>query len=374
MNKQELTYWITLSMIPRMWTRRKNEIYVACFRHEPQISIIQLFEDEYIWNEISLSDEEKALFLDAKSQLSNNSFLVEDLLAQGYDIIPLTSQEYPIFLKKNLGTNSPCVIYTKGNKKLLDENAIGIVGSRKADTISLQFTSRIAAKATMENKVVVSGFAKGVDRQALDAALANRGKCIIVLPQGITTFSSGFKQYYKPIIDGKVLVLSTFFPKAPWSVEFAMARNPIIYGLANEIYVAQSDSKGGTWSGVIDGLRKGRSIYVRYPDANEKNANLQLIQKGGVPIDINGEVLNIDKDIINESINTENVDYNALITDVLKGASLSSKAIIEKCKLDWSDPKMKKYLRSMYNIEERKVKGTIFFSLKGFAEPSLFNN
>jgi hypothetical protein len=99
MNKQELTYWITLSMIPRMWTRRKNDIYVACFRHEPQISIIQLFEDEYIWNEISLSDEEKALFLDAKSQLSNNSFLVEDLLAQGYDIIPLTSQEYPIFLK-----------------------------------------------------------------------------------------------------------------------------------------------------------------------------------------------------------------------------------------------------------------------------------
>ena len=147
-----------------------------------------------LFRSISLSDEEKALFLDAKSQLSNNSFLVEDLLAQGYDIIPLTSQEYPIFLKKNLGTNSPCVIYTKGNKKLLDENAIAIVGSRKADTISLQFTSRIAAKATMENKVVVSGFAKGVDRQALDAALANRGKSIIVLPQGITTFSSGFKQ------------------------------------------------------------------------------------------------------------------------------------------------------------------------------------
>ena len=45
MNKQELTYWITLALIPKMWTKRKNEIYVNCFQHVPQISIIDLFED-----------------------------------------------------------------------------------------------------------------------------------------------------------------------------------------------------------------------------------------------------------------------------------------------------------------------------------------
>ncbi len=52
------------------------------------------------------------------------------------------------------------------------------------------------------------------------------------------------------------MVLSTFPPKAGWSSGLAMARNPIIYGLANEIYVAESSDKGGTWSGVIDGLKK----------------------------------------------------------------------------------------------------------------------
>ena len=50
MNKQELTYWITLALIPKMWTKRKNEIYVNCFQHVPQISIIDLFEDSSNWD------------------------------------------------------------------------------------------------------------------------------------------------------------------------------------------------------------------------------------------------------------------------------------------------------------------------------------
>jgi predicted Rossmann fold nucleotide-binding protein DprA/Smf involved in DNA uptake len=63
---------------------------------------------------------------------------------------------------------------------------------------------------------------------------------IIVLHTGIMTFGSGFKKYYKQIIDGNVLVLSTSFQKHQWKAELAMARNPVIYGLADEIFVAES--------------------------------------------------------------------------------------------------------------------------------------
>ena len=142
----------------------------------------------------------------------------------------------------------------------MHEKSIAIVGSRNASDKSLEFTDNIAKLASKEYKVVVSGFAKGVDKQALDSAIKYKGQSIIVLPQGIMTFGSGFKKYYKQIVDGDVLVLSTFFPKAPWKAELAMARNPIIYGLADEIYVAESSDKGGTWSGVVDGLRKNRKI------------------------------------------------------------------------------------------------------------------
>ena len=174
MNQQELTYWVTLSMIPGIWTRRKNEIFVYCFLHKPhKISIIDLFENSSLWKEIGLTEDEMLRFAEAKKQLSNNSFLIENLLAQGYEIIPLISQEYPQTLKDNLKQDAPTVIYTKGNKELLKPKAAAIVGSRKADMISLEFTTNVANKCVSEQKVVVSGFAKGVDRRALEIGRAS---------------------------------------------------------------------------------------------------------------------------------------------------------------------------------------------------------
>ena len=374
MNKQELTYWITLALIPKMWTKRKNEIYVNCFQHVPQISIIELFENSSNWDIVGLNETEKIQFEEARLQLANNSFLVEDLMSQGYDILPVTHEEYPKLLKKNLKFNAPTVIYTKGNKSLLKEDSIAIVGSRSASEKALAFTENIAKKAADEDKVVVSGFAKGVDRQALDSAVNANGKSIIVLPQGIMTFSSGFKQYLKYIIQGRILVMSTFAPKAPWSVEFAMARNPIIYGMASEIFVAQSDEKGGTWAGVLDGLRKNRPVYVRYPDDKEKNANRLIIQKGASAVDMCGKVLvlNPNEQKTPNQIEKEKLDSN--IIAVLRSVeAISAKEIILRLCLDWKDDKMKRYLDKMPQIEKKKVKNRLFYNLKGNAQQGLFD-
>lgn len=366
MIKQELTYWVTLALIPKMWTKRKNEIYVNCFQHVPQISIIDLFENSSNWDIVGLNEIEKIQFEEARTQLANSSFLVEELMAQGYEILPIIHEDYPKHLKDNLKYNAPTVIYIKGNKSLLQEPSIAIVGSRSADTKSLSFTDNIAKNATEDNKVVVSGFAKGVDRQALDSAVGANGKSIIVLPQGIMTFSSGFKQYFKHIAQGRVLVMSTFAPKAPWSVEFAMARNPIIYGMASEIYVAQSDDKGGTWSGVIDGLRKNRPIYVRYPEKSEKNANLLLIQKGATAVDMNGEPLHLSEEEQKSPEQLQKEKIDADIMAILNNIEMiSAKDLVSRLHLDWKDDKMKRYLDNMQQAEKIKVKNRIFFRLKG---------
>ena len=370
--RQELTYWITFSLIPHMWTKRKNEIYVNCYKHVPQISIIDLFEDSSKWDIVGLTECEKIQFEDAKKQLANNSFLTETLISQGYDILPITHDEYPKILKKNLKFNAPIVIYTKGNKSLLQEPSIAIVGSRKADNASLAFTDNVAKKGVSENKVIVSGFAKGVDRQALDSAIETNGKSIIVLPQGITTFSTGFKQYFKHIANGNVLVMSTFAPKAPWSVELAMARNPIIYGMAAEIYVAQSDEKGGTWSGVIDGLRKNRTIYVRFPEKDETNANLRLIQKGALAVDINGNGIQLNPEIskTKDELQAEELESN-ILTLLNRVEKVSAKEIINHLNLDIKENTLKKHLEKMQSVEKIKIKNRIFFRIKGGTEQIL---
>ena len=374
MMKQELTYWVTLAAMPKIWTKRKNEIYVNCYQHIPQISIIDLFENSSIWDIVGLNEIEKKQFEEARTQLANNSFLIEELMAQGYDILPITHDNYPKLLKANLKFNAPTVLYTKGNKSLLQEPSRAIVGSRRADANSLIFTDNIAKKATEKDKVVVSGFAKGVDRQALDSAVEANGKSIIVLPQGIMTFGAGFKQYYKHIAQGKVLVMSSFAPKAHWSVEFAMARNPIIYGMASEIFVAQSDDKGGTWSGVIDGLKKNRPIFVRYPEKDEKNANLLLIQKGASAVDITGNTLSLssEEQKTPEQLNKEKLD-SELITILNSVEMISAKEIINRLNLDWKDDKMKRYLDNMQQAEKIKVKNRIYYRQKGKTQRGLFD-
>lgn len=375
MTKQELTYWVTLALIPQMWTKRKNEIYVHCFQQNPQISIIDLFEDPSNWYKVGLNEVECEQFTEAKNRLANNSFLVDELMDQGYDIIPIVHAEYPKLLKDNLKYNAPTVIYTKGNKMLLQEVSVAIVGSRNADSISLTFTDNIAKKSVSEGKVVVSGFAKGVDQKALDSTVEVNGKSIIVLPQGIMTFSSGFKRYYKHIAGGRVIVMSTFAPKAPWSVEFAMARNSIIYGMAQEIYVAQSDDKGGTWNGVIEGLRKGRPIFVRYPEKSQNNANLLLIQKGAFAIDLNGMVLKLDpeeqKTPEQRLKEKRDSDIIAILNSVDK---ISAKDLVSRLCLDWKDNKLKRYLESMSQIEKIKISNRVYYQLKGKAPLDLFSN
>jgi DNA processing protein len=352
MNK-ELTYWLALAHVPKVKTKKKNEIIVQLF--EQGKTVVDFFESEYsVWEDkYQINKSEVELFLDAKKELSNYAFMVEDLLEQGYNILPITSQDYSPTLKKNLGrTYAPPVIYTKGNLQIMKEKSVAIVGSRKANDNSLEFTDNIAKNASKDYKVVVSGFAKGVDKQALDSALKYKGQSIIVLPQGIATFQSGFKKYYKQIIDGDVLVLSTFYPKAPWSVQLAMARNPIIYGLASEIYVAESSEKGGTWSGVMDGLRKGRMIYVRKPNPREKNANNILISKGGKAVDIAGNLTTYEiqgeiKSIVSEP-DLNNTEEK--IIEFLKTGVYPAKKIVDTLKIDWSSRKVSDFLKNRKDI------------------------
>lgn len=379
MNK-ESAYWIALAHLPR-WGHLKINNLIIKFYHENKLSIEDFFQlSENDWkNQYGIEYKEVEDLKKAKSELANNAFLAESLNNEGYELIPITSPEYSKTLKENLkAAHAPALLYVKGNKQIMQEKSIAIVGSRNATDKSLEFTDNIAKLASKEYKVVVSGFAKGVDKQALDSAINYKGQSIIVLPQGIMTFGSGFKKYYKQIVDGDVLVLSTFFPKAPWKAELAMARNPIIYGLASEIYVAESSDKGGTWSGVVDGLRKNRKIYVRKPDANENNANNLLIQKGAIAVDFNGNPLLDYKPTITEvnqlSLNEPTVNYENKILDLLKTGEYAVKDIIKKLHLTWSEKKLRDYLKSKKEVETINKK-PVRFTMKDstIKQKSLFD-
>ena len=305
--ENELPYWMGLAHIGNWRTEKINRLFAAVLK-EKQMSLEDFFnlDKADLERGFSLEEADYVKLAEIKAEVPNLAFLAESLIEQGFDIVPLNSPDYSFKLKNHLKLKyAPPVLYLKGNKDLLNFDSIAVVGSRKASPEGLDFTEKITHKAILENKLVVSGFAAGIDQYALESALKYKGKSIVVLPQGVTTFTSGIKQYYQQIWEGDVLVLSTFHPKARWTPQLAMSRNPIIYGLADQIYIADCEEKGGTWSGAIDGIRKGRTLFVREPAPGLKTGLHLLIQKGAIAVNADSDTGKLSAQKISEDKTTE---------------------------------------------------------------------
>lgn len=294
MEQNEYPVWIALAHASGssrgITVRRKNEIIVKCC-HElgrPLSDLLRASKDELL-HDFALTGQETEIIQSFRPDISKYAYMTEDLISQGYGLIPIFDKSlYPKVLKENMKYGAPPLLYYKGNVDILGKDAVAVVGSRNASEISLGFVDNVARKAVSQGRPTVSGYAKGVDQRSLVSTLKCGGQAVVVLPQGIQTFGSGFRTLYKDIVAGNVVVISTFSPSTPWSTGLAMARNAYIYGMGSDIYVAESGFKGGTIAGVEDGLRHGRRIFVRASGPSENNANQLLIQKGCVPVDMDG--------------------------------------------------------------------------------------
>jgi predicted Rossmann fold nucleotide-binding protein DprA/Smf involved in DNA uptake len=379
MTNNPIPYWMAFAHAKSFSNRRKMDFLIEVVHDKETIetALLKIKSGDKLGFEFSHKEWEG--IQEAVSDIPNNAFLAEKLIDQGIEIVHIMEKyAYPKVLKENLKKDAPIVIYTKGNADLLNKNSIAIVGSRSCSKKSLDFTDTIAKKAVAEKSVIVSGFAKGIDKQALDSALNHKGQSIIVLPQGIETYTT--KTYYAAIVRGDVLVISIYHPKAPWSVGLAMDRNKIIYGLAKEIYAAESGNTGGTWEGVLDGIKRGRKVFVRVAAAEEKNANNLLISKGAVPVDESGMILkpqethstlvDVSQNSLEGSKEQEysNKDIVEMIVQELKsrnGKGITANESIELLKLDKNKAsKINKLLSSHPAFIKSKKGKENFYHLK----------
>lgn len=316
---------------------------------------LKIFIEKLNFNEKDLEN-----LVEAKKLLGNSSFLIEDITSKGINLITIYDKDYPKnFLKKLEKYKLPPIIFCKGNLELLKKKAISIVGSRDANETSLNFTKNISKKYVEEEYVIVSGFARGVDRTAFESALAYGGETILVLPQGILTFNLK-SEYYKFYTQGKILILSTFLPTSSWNVGLAMERNDYIYALGEKVFIAESKLKGGTWNGANKAIKqKMKNVFVRFPDSNEDNSNMFLIEKGLIPVDMNGNI-----------IEYKNKKYENYIIEILKkynyGIPVSKiKMELEKIDKSISSQKLTTILRKMKEIDFEKKKNKYIYFLKG---------
>lgn len=190
---------------------------------------------------------------------------------------PLTriSESYPNRLHKVLGMDTPACLWVKGDRNILDMPKVSLVGSRELRPDNREFAREIGAQAAKEGYALVSGNARGADREAQDSCLSNGGCVICVVADPLQAHENRERTLYVAE-EGFDIAFSSFR---------ALSRNRIIHALSDKTFVAQCTfGKGGTWSGTKNNLRHGLSDVYCFSDGSE--AARELCAMGAQPVSL----------------------------------------------------------------------------------------
>jgi len=211
------------------------------------------------------------------------AFALEEWERNGIWVISRGDTEYPEKLKKHLKGSAPPILFGVGDKSLCEEVSLGMVGSRNVDQDGEAFAISIARICAANGHTVVSGGARGVDQISMNSAISAGGKAIGVLAENLLRKSLE-REARKAIAQGQLLLLSPYHPNAKFTVGTAMARNKVIYGIADHTLVVSAElQKGGTWAGAEEELKRPnhRPVFVRL-DGKEPSGNKKLLKMGAI--------------------------------------------------------------------------------------------
>lgn len=209
-------------------------------------------------------------------------------MSKHYTAIDFEDSRYPERLKGIWGRGKePPILYALGNLSLLESPAIGICGSRNATKEALGLALELGKVIAKGERVVVTGFARGIDRQAYNGALQAGGDTIAVLSEGFSErigscpASRELSQLREQGLEDNFLAVSMFAPGARWQAWRAMERNRLVVGLSSSLVVVEAQEKGGTMDAAQKCIRQGKKLWVMdYPEAMpERAGNKQLLKK-----------------------------------------------------------------------------------------------
>lgn len=203
----------------------------------------------------------------------------------GCRVLTRVSSRYPAALRKRLGLDSPGCIWAKGDLSVLESRKLALVGSRDLYPENRSFAREVGRQAALQGYVLVSGNARGADREGQESCLSAGGQVISVVADSLAD---------KAVRAG-VLYLSEDTFDEGFSTYRALSRNRLIHSLGKATFVAQcSWGRGGTWNGTNKNLQhKWSPVYI-FGDGSPASERLQQMGASAVKL----EELSCLKDIL----------------------------------------------------------------------------
>lgn len=211
------------------------------------------------------------------------SFRMQEWLEVGIWVISRLDKSYPVRLKARLSASAPPLLYGRGSVELLNTDlALGVVGSRDATDEALRYAHSIGEAAAARGWTIVSGSARGVDRESMGASLNVGGTVIGVEHSGLkkSALERGLRDYFR----SSLVLISPYAPEAGFSIGNAMGRNKLVYALSAGTVAVHSGTSGGTWEGVLENL-KHQWVPVWIPAQVESPGRAGLLKAGASEFD-----------------------------------------------------------------------------------------
>ena len=201
--------------------------------------------------------------------------------------ISINEKEYPQQLKNIY--DPPQCLYVLGNKNILKQRGIAIVGSRKCTNYGKEMAIKISEELSKNKINIISGLAIGIDSYAHfgNIKIQNNkneyGKTIAVLGSGIDQiYPKQNVELARKIIQTGGCIISEYPIGTMPKKEHFPQRHRIISGLSIGVVIVEAQEKSGALITADFAIEQGREVFAVPGDVNKKESvgSNQLIKDG----------------------------------------------------------------------------------------------
>jgi DNA processing protein len=178
----------------------------------------------------------------------------------GCRLVNWTEPEYPQSLLQIY--DPPVLLYVRGDAAVLNQHAVGIVGTRRPTYYGNQMAERLGRDLAERGLAIVSGMARGIDASAHKGACsAANGKAIGVLGTGIeVVYPRENKRLFEQVEQRGALITEFPLGSHPAPENFPV-RNRIVAGLPLGVVIVEGAQYSGSLITARLAMEFGREVY-----------------------------------------------------------------------------------------------------------------
>jgi len=180
----------------------------------------------------------------------------------------------------------PVTLFHRGTLPENGHTLAGIVGTRFPTGGARRAAYRLGFELALEGVGVVSGLARGIDRESHEGCVEAGGYSIAVLGSGIDRmYPESSREAGQRILKAGGAILSEYPPGTPPLHWHFPARNRIISGLCRSVAVVQAPERSGALITAEYALDQGRDLYVHAAGlAGTAGAGTRRLSESGAPV------------------------------------------------------------------------------------------